>query len=136
MTAHTPRLTVTFVALFKSIDGVTQTEVDEFLDAAKHMEGKIPGLVSVEAGSGLNAAAPVAQGFDWGVIVTLEKPEDLPVFEQHPTHAPFVVRPLISLRKKKETCYHNDRLTNAHRLFPLSQKVFQAALIFDFEPQT
>lgn len=77
-------------ALFKSKPNVAQSQIDQFLAIGKSLVGKIPGLLSVELGKGLNTAAPVSKGFDWGLVVVLEGPNDLPVFEKHPAHAPFV----------------------------------------------
>jgi len=99
-------MTIHHIALFKSKDGVTQGQIDQFLDLGRGLVGKIPGLLTVQLGNGLNTAAPVSKGFDWALVVILRKREDLPVFEKHPAHTP---------------------------IFALSQELFQDVLIFDFE---
>lgn len=57
------------------------------------MLGQIPGLCSVEGGKALGAPAASAaftQGYDWALVVKLETAEDLPVYEGHSAHKPYV----------------------------------------------
>ena len=71
---------------------MTEAEVDQFHTAAKGMLGQIHGLSLVEGGNALGSPAVSAaftQGYDWALIVKLDKPEDLPVYEAHPAHKPY-----------------------------------------------
>lgn len=56
------------------------------VQAAKRMLGQIPGLISVEIGSATEVTKARAHGYDWGVVVTLAKPEDEEVYTKHPAH--------------------------------------------------
>lgn len=83
----------TFIALFQTKDGSSQADAEEFLNAAKEMVGQIPGLSSVEGGKVLGSPAVSAAhtfGFDWAFVLKLEREQDLPVYEQHPAHQPYV----------------------------------------------
>ena len=83
-------------ALFKTKEGATQADVDRFLTAAKGMLDQIPCLLSIETGKATGLAAKFGQGFEWGVVATLDKLESLPVYESHPAHRPYVLR-LVTL---------------------------------------
>ena len=91
-TFHTASTDKWFTALFQAKEGATQAELDEFFAIAKSMQGQIDGILSIEGGHALGAPAVSAkfnQGFDWVLVVMLDKPEHLSIYEQHPAHTKY-----------------------------------------------
>lgn len=50
------------------------------------MVGKVPGLISLQAGSPLEFTSHMAKGFDMGVVVLVDYSESLATFFTHPSH--------------------------------------------------
>jgi hypothetical protein len=65
---------------------VSQSQIAILTQTAKEMVGKIPGLVSLEAGQPLSICIPRAKGFDMGLVAVLEKAEDVATYAVHPAH--------------------------------------------------
>jgi hypothetical protein len=57
----------------------------ELLDIVRGMKGKIPGIVSVEAGS-YESPEGMNQGYTHGFLVTFESPAARDVYLPHPEH--------------------------------------------------
>ncbi|KAK3715731.1 hypothetical protein LTR37_006956 [Vermiconidia calcicola] len=79
-------MTVYHIVLFTLKPSATKEQVSELKDAANSMVGQIPGLTKMEVGPPLGSTAARAQGFDYGLIAVLEKPEDVKVYAEHPVH--------------------------------------------------
>ena len=75
-------------ALVKTKEGVTQAAIENAFEFAQALPEKIPVLRSMKAGKATGTAATHGQGFDWGVIATLDKSEDLAAYQKHPEHQP------------------------------------------------
>ncbi len=65
---------------------MTQNDAVELTGAAKQMLDQIPGLLSIEVGSALEITKAHTQGYDWGVVVTLESPRSFAIYANHPSH--------------------------------------------------
>jgi hypothetical protein len=52
-------------ALFQTKDDVTQAQINNFMEMAKGMVGKIPGLLSVETGKAMEITKRFNQGYEW-----------------------------------------------------------------------
>lgn len=76
--------------LFKLKPGVTPTQITEFVTAAKSMVGKIPGLLKLESNTPHPSTAHRGQGFNMGLVATLEKADDIKVYADHPAHLEYV----------------------------------------------
>jgi hypothetical protein len=50
------------------------------------------GLIDLQAGSPIELTAPMAKGFDMGVVVVLDYVESLATFFTHPSHDEYVQR--------------------------------------------
>ncbi|KAL6251328.1 hypothetical protein RBB50_001536 [Rhinocladiella similis] len=74
------------IVLFKLKPGVTPTQITEFVTAAKSMVGKIPGLLKLESNTPHPSTAHRGQGFNMGLVATLEKADDIKVYADHPAH--------------------------------------------------
>ncbi|KAK5679934.1 hypothetical protein LTS10_007882 [Elasticomyces elasticus] len=74
------------IVLFKLKPQVTATQVSEWADMAKNMVGKIPGLIKLEANTPLPATASRGNGYNMALVATLERPEDVKVYAEHPEH--------------------------------------------------
>lgn len=91
------------IVLFKLKPTVTSDQVGELKSAISGMVGHIPGsnqmqlsgklvltlvlgLVKIDVGPPLESTAARAKGFDYGLVATLEKPEDVKVYAEHPVH--------------------------------------------------
>ncbi|CAK1361861.1 hypothetical protein CB0940_02811 [Cercospora beticola] len=74
------------IVLFKLKPGVTQEQIAELEAAGRAMVGQVPGLVKFDFGPPLASTAHRALGYDLGLVSTLEKPEDVAIYAQHPAH--------------------------------------------------
>ncbi|KAI1258858.1 hypothetical protein F5Y18DRAFT_412014 [Xylariaceae sp. FL1019] len=74
------------IGLFKVRPDVTQEALTAWLAIGNAMAEKIPGLAKVEANTPLPGSESKAQGYNLGVVVTLETMKDLEVFATHPAH--------------------------------------------------
>ncbi|KIV88769.1 hypothetical protein PV10_08414 [Exophiala mesophila] len=74
------------IVLFKLKPGVTASQLTEWKDEAKALIGQIPGLVAMEVGQPLAITAQRAQGFDMGLVSTLEGASYLKGYAEHPAH--------------------------------------------------
>jgi len=54
------------------------------------MVGHIPGLLKLEFNKPLPSTAHRGQGFDMGLVATLEKEDDVKVYAEHPVHLEYV----------------------------------------------
>ncbi|KAI8626092.1 hypothetical protein F5Y19DRAFT_447934 [Xylariaceae sp. FL1651] len=79
-------MTVYHVVLFKLKPNVSKTTLTEWAAQGAAMVGKIPGLIKFDANTPLPATAHRTQGYEMGVVAILEKPEDIPVYADHPAH--------------------------------------------------
>ncbi len=52
---------------------------------ARHMVGRIPGIVRVDEGPS-ESPEGLEQGFDWGLVVTFDSPESRDGYIPHPVH--------------------------------------------------
>nr|ACH72903.1 StcH [Aspergillus ochraceoroseus] len=50
------------------------------------MVGKVPGLLELQAGPPVELTAPMAKGYDMGVVVLVDYVETLATFFTHPSH--------------------------------------------------
>ncbi|KAJ5677119.1 Dimeric alpha-beta barrel [Penicillium maclennaniae] len=74
------------IELFRLKPNVSQSQIAIMTQTAKEMVGKIPGLVSLQAGQPLSICIPRAQGYDMGLVAVLEKAEDVASYAVHPAH--------------------------------------------------
>lgn len=75
------------------------------------MVGKVPGLLELQAGSPVELTAPMARGFDMGVVVQVDYLETLATFFTHPSHdeyglfAPSLVFPGLQWHDRVHALY-------------------------------
>jgi hypothetical protein len=69
---------------------VSEQRINEHIQALRGMQGKVPQVQYVAAGRSL---VDRAGGYTHGVLVTLNSPEDLQPYEEHPEHQK-VAKPL------------------------------------------
>ncbi|KIW37909.1 uncharacterized protein PV06_09888 [Exophiala oligosperma] len=50
------------------------------------MVGKVPGLIKMESNTPHPSTAHRGQGFNMGLVATLEKADDIKVYADHPAH--------------------------------------------------
>jgi hypothetical protein len=81
---HTPALDSWGTALFKTQEGVTEADVQQFLEAANNLQEKIPCLASIKTGKATGMALTHGQGFEWAAVATFNSPEDFKTYQQHP----------------------------------------------------
>ncbi|KAK4234869.1 hypothetical protein C8A03DRAFT_46880 [Achaetomium macrosporum] len=74
------------VALFKLKADADPNRVQRWQRLAQEMVGKVPGLMGLQAGPPIAFTAPMAKGFDMGVVVLLDYVESLATFFTHPSH--------------------------------------------------
>jgi hypothetical protein len=74
------------IVLFKLKPGVGSAAVLELTTAVESMMGKVPGLQKIVVGPPHRSTAFRAQGFDLGVIATLNKAETIKIYAEHPEH--------------------------------------------------
>ncbi|KAK3046351.1 hypothetical protein LTR09_012167 [Extremus antarcticus] len=74
------------IALFKLKEDADPKKVREWQDLACGMVGQVPGLLDLQAAPPLELTAPMAKGFDMGVVVVLDYLESLATFFTHPSH--------------------------------------------------
>lgn len=72
--------------MFKLKPEVTSSQVTEWKDEAKALVGQIPGLVAIEVSPPLAVTAQRAQGFNMGLVSTLEQASYLKGYAEHPAH--------------------------------------------------
>ncbi|PGH29972.1 hypothetical protein GX50_07272 [[Emmonsia] crescens] len=72
--------------LLKLKPGVTPAQIDEFKKACKAMVGQVPGLREIHNNPPVAMTASRAKGYDMGLLAILEKPDDLSVYAEHPSH--------------------------------------------------
>jgi hypothetical protein len=70
--------------------GVSPERIEEHMQALRGMQGKVPQVQYVAAGKSL---VDRAGDYTHGVVVTMNSPEDLPAYEEHPEHQK-VAKPL------------------------------------------
>lgn len=81
---------MTLTALFKLKPDADPAEVHHWQRLAHEMVGKVPGLMSLQAGPPIEFTAPMAKGFDMGVVVLVDYMESLATFFTHPSHDEYV----------------------------------------------
>ncbi|KAK4175379.1 hypothetical protein QBC36DRAFT_379409 [Triangularia setosa] len=74
------------VALFKLKPEADPSKVKQWQALAEGMVGQVPGLIGLQAGAPIALTAPMAKGFDMGVVVHLDYVESLATFFTHPSH--------------------------------------------------
>ncbi|KAJ9297290.1 hypothetical protein DTO271G3_4583 [Paecilomyces variotii] len=74
------------IVLFRLKPGVTSEQLANWSAISRAMVGKIPGLISLHAGSPLPISVPRAKGFDMGLVAVLESPEHVAGYAEHPAH--------------------------------------------------
>lgn len=79
-------MTVYHIVLLKLKPEVTKEQADEFVQLAKAMVGKVPGLIRLDGAPPLAITAHRSQGYGIGIVAVLEKPEDVPVYAGHSAH--------------------------------------------------
>ncbi len=62
---------------------VPSEELDEVMEKAKALKGKIPGIIAIQAGSNHN---PNNQGYTYGMFLTFEDEESLKAYFPHSDH--------------------------------------------------
>jgi hypothetical protein len=78
------------IALFQTKDSTTQAQIDNFMEMAEEMLGKIPGLLSVKTGKAMDITKQFNKGYEWGLVLTFERPEFIGPYIDHPAHTPYV----------------------------------------------
>ncbi|CAK4034464.1 Hypothetical predicted protein [Lecanosticta acicola] len=73
-------------SLFKLKEDAEPTKVRQWQTMAQGMVGQVPGLLDLQAAPPLELTAPMAKGFDMGVVVVLDYLESLATFFTHPSH--------------------------------------------------
>ncbi|KKK22273.1 hypothetical protein AOCH_000147 [Aspergillus ochraceoroseus] len=73
-------------ALFKLKSDADPKSVRQWQDLAHAMVGKVPGLLELQAGPPVELTAPMAKGYDMGVVVLVDYVETLATFFTHPSH--------------------------------------------------
>lgn len=73
------------VVMYWVKDGVTQAQIQETVEKFYSMEGKIPGLVKVEAGQDFEKSPRSA---DFCLCTVLESRQALAAYREHPAHLP------------------------------------------------
>lgn len=61
----------------------TQEELLAVLEKAKALQGKIPGIVAIQAGENQN---PNNQGYTYGMFMTFDNEEHFKAYFSHPEH--------------------------------------------------
>ncbi|KAM0813250.1 putative Stress-response A/B barrel domain-containing protein [Seiridium cardinale] len=74
------------IALFKLKKDADPQSVQKWQRLAKEMVGQVPGLLDLQADKPIELTAPMAKGFDMGVVVLLDYIESLATFFTHPSH--------------------------------------------------
>ncbi|EME39086.1 hypothetical protein DOTSEDRAFT_67012 [Dothistroma septosporum NZE10] len=74
------------IALFKLKEDAKPENVKEWQRLAQGMVGQVPGLIDLRAATPMELTAPMAKGFDMGVVVVLDYVESLATFFTHPAH--------------------------------------------------
>ncbi len=75
-----------FLVLLKLKPLTKSDQLDAFNNAGKNMVGRIPGLQEFTFRQGIASTAHRAQGYQVGLIATLERAEDLLAYASHPAH--------------------------------------------------
>jgi antibiotic biosynthesis monooxygenase (ABM) superfamily enzyme len=78
--------TDTATVLFKLKSDADPERVRRWQELAHSMVGKVPGLLELQSGSPVELTAPMARGFDMGVVVQVDYLETLATFFTHPSH--------------------------------------------------
>ncbi|KAF2480808.1 hypothetical protein BDY17DRAFT_302428 [Neohortaea acidophila] len=74
------------IVLFKLKPEAGPEKIQEFEAMAKGMVGKIPGLREMAVAPPLESTAHRGQGFNLGLVATLEKASDVKIYAEHPVH--------------------------------------------------
>ena len=83
--------------LMKPKPGVTSEQLADVAAQVKAMVKTIPLVRTLEAGESYASTAHRNKGFKLGVIVVLDKAEDLQAYSDHPAHGPYVCRSHLRL---------------------------------------
>jgi len=83
-------MAVQHMVWLKFTPDVSDQRIEAHMEALRGMQGKVPQVRYVAAGRSL---VDRAGGFTHGVLVTLNSPDDLKPYEEHPEHQK-VARPL------------------------------------------
>ncbi|KAL7941255.1 stress responsive A/B barrel domain protein [Trichoderma barbatum] len=78
------------VVLFKLKPDVTAQQVDNWRELVLAMQGQVPGLLKISFGQPLPITASRAQGFNLGIVATLDKADTIPVYAAHSAHQPVI----------------------------------------------
>jgi hypothetical protein len=82
------------------------------------------GVLSFHAGTSLPITVPYGKGYDMGIVIVLEKSENILTFRDHPAHEGYYASFTSRCRSATNT---GDRISK------LRQEYVEDALILDFE---
>jgi hypothetical protein len=83
-------MAVQHMVWLKFKEGVSEQRIEEHMEALRGMQGKVPHVQYVAAGKSL---VDRAGDYTHGFVVTMNSPEDLQAYEEHPEHLK-VAKPL------------------------------------------
>ncbi|KAJ9602730.1 hypothetical protein H2200_012924 [Cladophialophora chaetospira] len=78
------------IVLFRLKDSYTESDFISWKSQVEALVGVIPGLRYVDIGNPLASTAFRAKGFDLALVAILERPEDAPIYAEHPKHVKIV----------------------------------------------
>lgn len=73
------------IVMYWAKEGVTEAQLQETVEKFYSMQGKIPGLISVQAGQDFLHSE---RSCDFCLCTTLESPQALKAYQSHPAHLP------------------------------------------------
>jgi len=76
-------MAVQHMVWLKFKEGVSEARIERHMEALRGMKGKVPQVQYVTAGRSL---VDRAGQYTHGLLVTVNSPEDLKAYEQHPEH--------------------------------------------------
>jgi Stress responsive A/B Barrel Domain len=71
------------IVLFKWIEGTSETQIAEVVEALKGLKEKIPGIVDLSCGKNFSDRS---QGYQTGLVVRFSDRNALAAYQPHPDH--------------------------------------------------
>jgi hypothetical protein len=99
-----------------------QAQIDNFMEMAKGMVGKIPGLLSVETGKAMEITKQFNQGYECGLVLIFDGPKFIGPYLDHPAHKPYVI---LTFLCSSIMGGQIGLKRNTTRLYPLCEENFQ-----------